>query len=44
MAAPWIDVSVMLRSGMVHWPGDPNVRVERMLDLDRGDPCNVSVV
>ena len=40
--ARWIDVSVPLRSGMPHWPGDPPVRISRMLDMDRGDPCNVS--
>ena len=26
MASPWIDVSVTLRTGMVHWPGDPPVQ------------------
>ena len=38
----WIDVSVPLRSGMVHWPDNPPVRIERMLDMDRGDVANVS--
>jgi kynurenine formamidase len=26
----WIDISVPLRSGMVHWPDNPPVRIERM--------------
>ena len=40
----WIDVSVPLRSGMVHWPDNPPVRIERMLDIDRGDVANVSKI
>jgi arylformamidase len=40
----WIDVSVPLRSGMVHWPDNPPVRIERMLDMDRGDVANVSTI
>lgn len=40
--AEWIDVSVPLHSGMVHWPGDPAVRIERVLDMARGDLATVS--
>jgi arylformamidase len=42
MADDWIDISVALRSGMVHWPGDPEVSIERVLDMERGDAANVS--
>jgi arylformamidase len=42
MANDWIDVSVPLRSGMVHWPDNPPVVIERVLDIGRGDVCNVS--
>ncbi len=38
----WIDISVPLYSGMVHWPDNPPVKIERMLDLSRGDAANVS--
>lgn len=38
----WIDLSVPLRTGMVHWPDNPPVQIERMLNIERGDPCNVS--
>ncbi len=38
----WIDVSISLHSGMVHWPGDPKVVIERSMDMDRGDVCNLS--
>lgn len=42
MADAWIDISVPLRSGMVHWPDNPPVQIERMLSIDRGDSANVS--
>lgn len=42
MTAPWIDVSVPLKSGMVHWPGDPAARISLALDMERGDACTVS--
>lgn len=38
----WIDVSLPIISGMVHWPGDPEVEVERQLDIAEGEVCNVS--
>lgn len=38
----WIDISVMLRTGMVHWPDNPEVRIQRMMDMDKGAVCNVS--
>jgi arylformamidase len=28
-AGGWIDVTVPIRNGMVHWPGNPEVRIER---------------
>ncbi len=39
-----IGVSVSLHSGMVHWPDDPPVRIERMLEIERGDVANVSKI
>jgi len=45
VSAPrWVDASVPLESGMVTWPGDPGVRIERALDLRRGDPANVTAL
>jgi len=38
----WIDVTVPLRDGLVHWPGDPPLAIERVADLERGDPATVS--
>ena len=40
----WIDISVCLQSGMVHWPDNPPVRIERMLDMEHGDVANVSKI
>ena len=40
----WMDVSVPLRTGMVHWPRDPGARIKRRLDMDRGDDVNLSVI
>jgi arylformamidase len=42
MSASWIDVSVPLRTGMVHWPDNPPVRIERAMDLEHGDAATVS--
>lgn len=42
MTAAWIDISVPILSGMVYWPGDPAVRIERVHDMSRGDAANVS--
>ncbi len=42
MTHDWIDVSVPLRTGMVHWPDNPPVLIERTLDIELGDVANVS--
>lgn len=38
----WIDVSVPVRSGMVHWPDNPPIELVRIMDMAKGDPANVS--
>jgi arylformamidase len=40
----WIDVSVPLRSGMVHWPGDPPVSIELVAEMARGDNADVTAI
>ncbi len=40
MSQDFIDISVPIRSGMVHWPGDPDVKLTRKLDMAKGDICN----
>ena len=36
MSKPWIDISVPMSDGMVHWPGDPECHVS--LHVKLGDP------
>ncbi|WP_197549187.1 cyclase family protein [Candidatus Nitrospira inopinata] len=43
-AGAWIDVTVPLRNGMVRWPGNPPVRVRRVLDMNKGDECTVTSI
>ena len=40
----WIDVSLTLKSNMMHWPSDPPVSIERVRDMDKGDTVNLSRV
>ena len=40
----WIDVSLTLKSNMMHWPGDPPVSIERVRDMDKGDTVNLSKI
>src|SRR5262245_37728236 len=39
---PWIDASVPIRGGMVHWPDNPEVEIVQTQHLERGDPATVS--
>jgi arylformamidase len=41
---PWIDVSLTLKSDMLHWPGDPAVLIERIRDMDKTDTVNLSKI
>lgn len=40
----WIDVSVGLRGGMAHWPGNPPVKISPTMNMARGGHCNVSTL
>jgi len=40
----WIDISVPVRKGMVHWPGDPAYDIQHVHDQKQGDICTVSRV
>jgi arylformamidase len=39
---PWIDISIPLHNGMVHWPDDRPFHLTRTLRIANGDPCNLS--
>jgi arylformamidase len=41
-ADAWLDVTVPIRDGMVHWPNDPPVRVVNVRDIAAGDDATVS--
>jgi len=38
----WIDVSVPIYDGMVHWPDNPAIIVKAIMHLERGDVATVS--
>jgi arylformamidase len=38
----WIDISVPLRDGMVHWPNDPPISIKRIQDIKQGAMSNLS--
>jgi len=42
MLNDWIDVTIPVQRGMVHWPGDAAFAADRQLDMGRGDVCNLS--
>ncbi len=44
MSKPWIDISVPLYSGMTHWPDNPPVEIKKMLAMEKGAVCNVSLM
>jgi arylformamidase len=44
MASEWIDITVSIRNGMPYWPDNPPPRIERMMDLERGDDATVSTL
>jgi arylformamidase len=38
----WVDLSVPVRNGMVHWPDDPEYHIDRTRDYARGDELVLS--
>jgi arylformamidase len=38
----WIDVSVPIYGGMVHWPDNPPIELDVLMHMERGDICTVS--
>ena len=40
----WIDISLGLHDGMVHWPDNPPVQIGFVKAIDKGDVCNVSKI
>lgn len=40
----WIDVTRTLTNGIIRWPGDREFRWERIADIGKGSPANVSTI
>jgi len=38
----WIDISVSLTDGMIHWPDDPPTEIKRGLDISNGDDYSLT--
>ena len=38
----WIDISVPLTDGMVHWPEDPPTEIKRVFDINKGDDYSLT--
>ena len=36
----WIDISLPIHTGRIVWPGDPEVKIEKLLQIEKGDICN----
>lgn len=42
LARGWLDVTRTVTAGMAHWPGDPEVEIDLIVDMSKGEACNVS--
>jgi arylformamidase len=42
MSSSWIDISATIKSGMVHWPGDPAINIRQIHSIAKGAEANVS--
>lgn len=40
----WLDISVPIRNGMVNWPGDVSVQIERRTRMEKGSIYNLSSI
>jgi arylformamidase len=40
----WIDISVPLRTGMAHWPGDLSVTIQQTKSMADGEVCNLRTI
>jgi arylformamidase len=44
VSSKWIDVTMSIRNGMVHWPGDLEVEIARTSSIEKGDDANVTAL
>lgn len=38
----WVDVSVPIYTGMVHFPDNPSIEIDTIMDVEKGDICTLS--
>lgn len=41
-SSKWLDVSVPIYAGMVHFPDNPSIEIDTITDVERGDICTIS--
>lgn len=39
---PIFDISLTISPKLPVWPGDPEIQIQKMSDMDKGDTCNVT--
>jgi arylformamidase len=42
VARKWVDVSVPIYAGMVHFPDNPPIEIDTIMDVEKGDICTLS--
>jgi arylformamidase len=42
VSSKWLDVSVPIYTGMVHFPGNPSIEIDTISHVERGDLCTIS--
>jgi arylformamidase len=42
VSTKWLDVSVPIYTGMVHFPDNPSIEIDRITDVEKGDLCTIS--
>src|SRR5215471_15053438 len=44
VSSKWLDVSVPIYGGMVHFPDDPSIEIDIITHVERGDTCTLSAI
>jgi arylformamidase len=44
ISSKWLDVSVPIYSGMVHFPDNPSIEIDTITHVERGDTCTLSAL
>ena len=44
VTSQWLDVSVPIYAGMVHFPDNPSIEIDTIMDVDKGDICTLSAL